>query len=228
MVEDPKGQAFLFGTVLAMGDSLTFGARSALGYPEHLGALLTETNKPGSRVEWGVLNRGISGQTTREILDRTPAAVGQLAGMGGPKWFVLLAGTNDSKGDGASLDQWEALYRQILHWPRRYGIPIALCTFPPVQPGKMPAYTAASIEWLKRASDRVRVIASELDNHPAPVRLIELADLQLDLLCDGVHLTPDGYREMAERIADVLLDDGDSIKRIAVEEVKPRGKKAKT
>jgi lysophospholipase L1-like esterase len=194
----------LYGTVLCLGDSLTFGARAVMGYPEHLAPMLSTKD-----IEWACLQHGISGQTTREILDRTPSAVRSLNSLTGPKWVVVLAGTNDSKGGGLSMKTWESLYRQILHWPRRFNIPMALCTFPTVQPHKMPAYTAQSVRWLKRASERVRAIASELDCGPSPVRLVELEDMTTDLLCDGVHMTAEGYYEIADRVAEVLTEEKD-------------------
>jgi len=119
----------LYSTVLCLGDSLTFGARAevdghaGLGYPEHLPALLNPAT-PGT--EWAVLNRGISGQVTRQVLDRAPGAFRELAACAGPKWAVILAGTNDSKAGGVPLDEWTTLYRQVLHWGRRAGVPMIL------------------------------------------------------------------------------------------------------
>lgn len=201
----------LFGTVLCLGDSLTFGARAdvdghaGLGYPEHLPPMLDAA----TGAEWAVLNRGISGQTTRQILDRAPGAFRELAASPGPKWAVVLAGTNDSKGAGVNHDEWEALFVQVCHWARRSGTPLAVCTFPPVDPKAMPAFTSASKAWLREASRRVRALAAKWDNAPSPVRLVELSDLDPALLCDGVHLTPEGYRAVARRVADVLLRSDD-------------------
>ncbi len=201
----------IYGTVLCLGDSLTFGARAPLGFPEHLGPLLSAR----SGAEWVALNRGISGQTTREVLDRTPAAVGHLQSLGGAKYVTVLAGTNDGKGGGLDHALWEALYRQILHWPRRHGIPIAVMTFPPIRPGQMGAFPRESRHWLREASRRVRAIAAELHNRPSPIRVVELEDLSEEFLADGVHLTPSGYRIVAERVADVLMDDHREVPELA-------------
>src|SRR5688572_18304852 len=105
----------IYGTILGLGDSLVAAARAehdrgaGRGWLERLPALLD----PRTGTEWAVLNRGISGQTTREVLDRTPGAVRELAGCAGAKWAVVLCSTNDSKGGGADLDAWEQLYRLI-------------------------------------------------------------------------------------------------------------------
>lgn len=212
--ETGRARAFLFGTVLALGDSLTFGARSpgGLGYPELLGPMMTEHSERSgheeSRVEWVAVNRGISKETTREILDRTPAAMSVIASSAGLKWCVILAGTNDSKADGTRLVDWEKLYRQIVHWPRRYKIPVALCTFPPIRPGQAGEFTAKSRIWLEQASARVRAMVAELDGCPSPVRLVDLErTITEEDLIDGVHLRGGGYAKMARAICDVLTDE---------------------
>jgi lysophospholipase L1-like esterase len=199
----------IYATVTCLGDSLLSGARAehdghaGLGVSEWLAPILEHVmpEAPGVEpMEWASLNRGIAGQTTRQILDRAPGAVRELAAYAGGKWLVLLAGTNDSK-TCPPIEEWELLYRQIVHFARRAGVPVALCTFPPVQPAAMPVYTQGSVDWLARASERVRAIAAELDGRPIPVRLIDLADLPTDYLVDGVHFTPAGHREVACRIA---------------------------
>jgi lysophospholipase L1-like esterase len=199
----------IYSTVLCCGDSLLSGARAehdghaGLGASEWLPVVLdhlmpaTEGVEP---MEWAALNRGVPGQTTRQILDRAPGAIREVASYPGGKWVVLLAGTNDSKAC-PPIEEWEMLYRQIVHFARRAGVPIALCTFPPVQPAAMPAYTPESVAWLAKASERVRAMAAELDGRPVPCRLIELADLPTEYLVDGVHFTPAGHREVAIRIA---------------------------
>jgi lysophospholipase L1-like esterase len=202
----------IYGTVGCLGDSLLAGARAdhdahaGLGAPEWLVPILDLATPaaPGVEpMEWAALSRSISGQTTRQILDRAPAVVREVAGYAGAKWLVVLAGTNDSKAC-PPLAEWEALYRQILHFARRANVPIAVCTFPPVVPAAMPCYTRASVEWLQAASQRVREIAAELDGRPVPVVVVELEDLPSSLLVDGVHFTPDGHREVAVRIAAAL------------------------
>lgn len=187
-----------FGTILVLGDSIMYGARQPLGPPELLAGDVGGT-------EWAVLNRSISGQTTREILARTPEAIAELAAMAGPKWVVVLAGTNDSKGAGLDLGIWLLLYRQLLHWPRRQGYPLALCTFPPVVPARMPAYTSASQRWLVRASELVRDEAIALASRGETVRLVELSDVPVKHLLDGVHLNRDGIHEVAGRLHRAML-----------------------
>lgn len=199
----------IYGTALGLGDSLVAAARAdhdggaGLGWLEQLPGLLD----PVTGTEWAVLNRGVSGQTTREVLDRTPGAVRELATCAGAKWAVVLCSTNDSKGAGADHDAWEVLYRLLVHWPRRHGIPLALCTLPPLDPRGMPSFTRASQDWCIAASERIRAIAVELHNRPSPVYVVELADLPAEMLVDGVHLTAEGNAEVARRVAAVLAPE---------------------
>lgn len=196
----------LFGSLLLLGDSLTFGARAdvgghaGLGYPEHLASILSGSTGE----EWSPLNRGISGQTIRQIADRAPGAFRELLAYAGPRWAVVLAGTNDAKHPGAPLDEWELLLRQVVAWGRRASVPLALCTFPPIRGDAMPAFGPNAQAWADAASARVRALVAELDGSPSPVVLVELADMPDSLLCDGVHLSPVGYRAMALRVADAL------------------------
>ena len=196
----------LYGTLLLLGDSITFGARAdtaghaCLGYPEHLASLLS----PHADCEWSPLNRGISGQTTRQIADRAPGAFRELLAYAGPRWAVVLAGTNDAKHPGVPLDEWEVLFRQTISWGRRAVVPLALCTFPPIRGAAMPAFGPNAQAWADAASARVRAIVAELDGSPSPVVLVELADMPDSLLCDGVHLSAVGYRALALRVADAL------------------------
>lgn len=205
----------IVGTVLCLGDSLTDGARApnGYGYPERLVPLL-DARSTGTR--WACLNRGVSGQVTWEILRRTPGAVRELAGCFGAHACVLLAGTNDSKGGGDGEDglaRWESLYRQVCHWPLRYGVPLWLCTFPPVSP-EMPCYGPRANEWLQAASAIVRKLALELDGTEAdgravPVGLVDLeAGMTVEHLVDGVHLTAAGYQRVAEIVAQAMVGTG--------------------
>lgn len=188
----------IYGTVLCLGDSLTYGARAeGRGYPERL-PFHMELSDP--RTEWATLNRGVCRETTWQILQRTPAAVRELAGMSGSKVAVLCAGTNDSKYPCTDLDVWESHYLAIIHWFRRYRIPFALCMLPEVDGASMPAFDSdVSNEWIDDANARIAARADSFAVH-----LVDLSDIGGDLLIDGVHLTAEGYDLMASRIAEVL------------------------
>lgn len=199
----------IYGTVACLGDSLTSGARAehdghaGLGFPEWLPLVLDRAVPSALDVEpmeWAVLNRGIAGQTTRQILDRAPGVSRELASCAGARWFVLLAGTNDAKACPPLLE-WETLYRQAVHWARRTGSPVILGTLPPIVSAAMPVFPTGADAWRLEANRAIRTIAAELDGRPTVVRVAELEDLPVEHLVDGVHLTAAGNREVALRVA---------------------------
>jgi len=185
----------IYRTLLALGDSLTYGARcEGDGWCD----LLPDALMPGMAT--AVLNRGVCGETTWQILQRAPAAVRELAALPGDRVMTLWAGTNDSKGP-THPQTWVRSYQQILHWPARYRIPVLLLTLPPVVPGSMHCYTAASVEWIASVNDGIRKMA----DHPGRA-LVEVADLGPEHLIDGVHLNREGHAIVAERVAKALRD----------------------
>jgi len=180
-------------TVLALGDSLTYGARrEGGGWCDLLPTLLPD-------MATAVLNRGVCGETTWDILQRTPGVVRELASLPGDKVMTLWAGTNDSKDDGGDLGAWVRSYQQILHWPERYGIPVLLLTLPPVVPGAMHCYTAKSLDWLEKSNGAIRTLALASGRE-----LVECSDLTTDHLCDGVHLDHNGHAIVAQRVAEAI------------------------
>ncbi len=68
-------------------------------------------------------------------------------------------------------------------------------------------------------------MAKEWDCNPYPCRLVELEDLPPSLLCDGVHLTREGYAELANRVAAGLL--GTEPKALPLAEMPPRRTRSK-
>jgi lysophospholipase L1-like esterase len=185
----------VYGTIACLGDSMTYGARcEGRGWVERLPRMLA-----GEGVEWATLNRGICGETTWQILQRAPAVAREIASMGGAKWAVVFAGTNDSKAC-PEIDGWAELLRQTVAWFRRSGVPVVLVLPPPVDPFLMPAFHGRSNAWLAEVSKEV------LGNLPPGVRAV--VDLGLlnpsGSLIDGVHFSALGHLVAAEAVRDAL------------------------
>ncbi len=91
-VERPSGRA-----MLCIGDSLTFGlgAEPEESYPTQLQAKLAVRGK-----EWSVVNAGIPGQCSADILERLPSLLHQL----NPEAVCLLVGWNDTWARPDKLD----------------------------------------------------------------------------------------------------------------------------
>ena len=80
-------------TLLSIGDSITIGSRSYLGYPEYCAGFLSErTNK-----KWNVLNHSIAGFTTIDLARFLDESMANLKSSK-PDIATVLIGTNDLKG----------------------------------------------------------------------------------------------------------------------------------
>jgi len=166
--------------VVFMGDSVTEGWHLDESFP----------GKP-------YINRGISGQTTPQMLVRFRQDVIALQ----PKVVVILAGTNDIAGNTgpATLEEIEDNLASMADLAHANGIRVVLCSILPAvdypwQPGLTPAPKIDTINtWLKAyAADHGYVY---VDFHSAMKD--EREGLPKSLSRDGVHPLPAGYAVMA-------------------------------
>jgi lysophospholipase L1-like esterase len=152
------------------------------------------------------VNRGISGQTTAQMLVRFRQDVIELD----PAAVVILAGTNDLAGNTgyATLAMIEDNLRSMTELAQAHGIRVVLSSVLPVtdypwRPGVRPAAKVRALNaWLRdyaRTHD-----ATWLDYHAA----MSNAEGGLDarLAADGVHPTPAGYAVMAP-LAQAALEE---------------------
>ncbi|WP_414540511.1 SGNH/GDSL hydrolase family protein [Stenotrophomonas forensis] len=145
----------------------------------------------------GWLNRGISGQTTAQMLLRFPQDVLALH----PQVVVILAGTNDIAGNTGPSTQ--AMIEDNLHamvdLARAHGTVVVLASVLPVSeypwmPGITPAPKVRALNSaLKRYADAQRLVY--LDYYTPMANAAGGLDPQL--ADDGVHPTAKGYAVMA-------------------------------
>jgi lysophospholipase L1-like esterase len=166
--------------VVFMGDSITQGWKLEESFP----------GKP-------YVNRGISGETTPQMLVRFRQDVIDLQ----PKVAVILGGTNDIAGNTGpmTLEQTEANLASMAELAQAHGIKVVLCSVLPAfdypwHPGLEPAPKIAILNaWLRgyaAAKGDVYV-----DYHAAMKD--ERGGLPAVLSKDGVHPLPAGYAVMA-------------------------------
>jgi acyl-CoA thioesterase I len=165
--------------VVFMGDSITAGWPLDKSFP----------GKP-------YINRGISGQTTPQMLVRFRQDVIALE----PKVVVILAGTNDIAGNTGpeTLGEIEDNLASMVDLATANGIHVVLCSITPAfdypwRPGLAPAPKIDEVNtWLKRyAADKGAVY---VDYHSA---MKDARDgLPPALSKDGVHPLPAGYAIM--------------------------------
>src|ERR1700761_5658123 len=165
--------------VVFMGDSITQGWKLDQAFP----------GKP-------YINRGISGQTTPQMVLRFRQDVVALK----PKAVVILAGTNDVAGNTGpeTLEQIEDNLASMADLARANGIHVVMCSILPAfdyawQPGLTPAPKIVAVNtWMKAyAADHGYVY---VDFHSA---MKDARDgLPANLSKDGVHPLPAGFAVM--------------------------------
>ena len=173
-------------TVLALGDSLTFGtgASAETCYPTVL-AVLTG---------WNVVNAGVPGDTSAQALARLPALLAEHQ----PKLVIVSIGGNDFlRRQGASTTR--AQVRQICELVRASGAQVLLVAVP-----ELSLLAAAG-----RLSDHA-LYADIADELKIPLHRkgwsAVLADARLR--SDQIHANAAGYAEFAQGLVKTLRDSG--------------------
>jgi lysophospholipase L1-like esterase len=166
--------------VVFMGDSITQGWKLEESFP----------GKP-------YVNRGISGETTPQMLIRFRQDVIDLQ----PKVVVILGGTNDIAGNTGpmTLEQTEGNVASMAELAQAHGIKVVLCSVLPAfdypwSPGLEPAPKIAMLNaWLRGYAAAKGLVY--VDYHTAMKD--ERGGLPAALSKDGVHPLPAGYAVMA-------------------------------
>ncbi len=175
--------------VVFLGDSITDGWKLDEYFP----------NQP-------YVNRGISGQTTPQMLVRMLPDVIALA----PRVMVVLAGTNDIAGNTGpqSLDDIERNYQALAELARQHQVRVVFASVLPVHDqGRTP-------QTPRRSPEKIRALNDWLQQYCAQNRLVYLdyyshlvgADgrLRTELAADGLHPNADGYKIMAPLAAQAI------------------------
>jgi len=143
------------------------------------------------------INRGISGQTTPQMVLRFPQDVIALK----PKVVVILAGTNDIAGNTGieTLEQIEGYLSSMTDLAAANNIRVVLCSVTPAfdfpwRPGLEPAPKVLALNaWMKAYAAQKGYVY--VDYHSAMKD--ERNGLPATLSKDGVHPLPAGYAIMA-------------------------------
>ena len=177
--------------VVFMGDSITdsWGRKYGKFFP----------GKP-------YINRGISGQTTPQMLIRFRPDV--LAHK--PQAVVILAGTNDIAGNTGpmTLEQIQGNIQSMAELARANDVKVVLASVMPVTDAlkpqtqrRPPEQIRALNEWIKSYADRTGAVY--LDYHSAMAD--EKGMLKTELTYDGLHPNDAGY-ELIEPLAQKAID----------------------
>ena len=168
-------------TVLAFGDSLTFGtgARDEESYPSQLGALIGRK----------VVRAGVPGETSEAGLERLPGALDEHA----PRLLILCHGGNDFLRK-LPKDKAAENVRAMIRMAKSRGIEVVLLGTPE------PGFTITPPSFYAE-------IAKE---YGIPYEGEALGKVLADksLKSDLVHPNAQGYRRIAERVAELLRKSG--------------------
>ena len=192
------------GTIICLGDSLTYGygVRRAQCWTE-LAAELSG---------WNVVNRGICGDTTGGMLVRLREILREEIGQRNERCFLLMGGCNDIFFSGSSTGARENM-AAMAHQLFAEGEMPLIAVGPGIADGSYPSMWSDLVdfpeagtvireyyEWLERfcSSFGVRMIDFRGDFRDRE------GNTRTELYLDGVHLNPEGHRVMAERVAKVL------------------------
>lgn len=181
----------LYQVVTCLGDSLTYGSRSPVGYPE----MMAEQLEMETGLHWVCVNRGVPGATLRDVLLSSYEFVPET------QVICLWAGVNDLRFDVQTpLEDMILLFRRLIIGLRRWSVPIIVGTLPTMVEGKghLP-YWKGCAERGEAFNRMIRV------NDWSGVYVAELSDLTQVEYVDHVHLTKKGYAEVAARFAEMIV-----------------------
>src|SRR5262249_67397 len=146
------------------------------------------------------VNRGISGQTTPQMLVRMMPDVIDLA----PRVMVVLAGTNDIAGNTGpqSLDDIERNYQAMAELARGHNIRAVVASVRPIH-----EQSTRGPQSGRRSPEKIRALNTWLQNYCDRNKLVYLdyysqmtgsdGMLRTELSADGLHPNADGYKIMA-------------------------------
>jgi lysophospholipase L1-like esterase len=184
-------------TLLCLGDSITFGARSYCAYPDYAGSALEKK----LHNHWQVVTYAVNGFTAMDLQRLITANFLNIkqydAGV-----VSLLIGTNDVK-KNTNIGDFEIAYRQILLKTRLLapGKRIFMIKIPHLPAGLAYPYTYEMNDTVAAFNTLLEKLALEYG--------AKLMDFQLEEgdLFDGIHLTAQGSLNAGQQLADAILKD---------------------
>jgi len=200
------------GTIVCLGDSITASNSVSVldGWPARLQQQLA------AHGPWRIYNRGVSGQTTRDALERLEKDVLSLL----PGWVLIEFGINDSsfrprqKVPRVSREDFAGCLDEIVRQIRAArGRPILVLNHPlgapdPRQPNgqtraaNLHAYHARTRRVARKWGCALADLHGRLTRHGLSVWRSQ------GLRKDGIHLTTSGHRMYAAALFDELVPRG--------------------
>jgi|SRR5450432_1119513 len=184
-------------TILCLGDSITIGSRSYMGYPEYCGSILSKrTNK-----FWNVINHATAGFTTIDLCRSVSNNVANLK-VFNPEIVTIMIGTNDLKRN-TTASEFEIAYQQLLIKAKiiNQNSNITLIEIPDLKEGVMLPYTLLMNNNVRIYNEIIRELATKMG-----ARSIFIST-ELDDFFDGVHLNESGSKKWGMKLANMLVSE---------------------
>jgi lysophospholipase L1-like esterase len=188
MQEKSARKSNVYGIIICQGDSLTYGSRDpdGMSYPLYLGRLLSAKHKQ----TWATVNFGVPGECWAELWRRNYRELLSVPEAGE---VCLWMGTNDAW-KGRSLEASLTACEAVLDQCKAAGRHVYLATLPGKQGFGAPREPWTMNEMIKKLNEAYARIAEERG-----LSLVDLADLPTEHFCDGIHITQEGNKWVAER-----------------------------
>ena len=184
-------------TILFLGDSITVGARTYLGFPEIVGAQLEAKLKKS----WNIINHSQNGQTAIDLARSIDANFISFSTQK-PLLTVVLIGTNDVKKSTSSFDYRIALNQVIIKAKLiSENSNVLLLNIPIFPKGVMYPYTFEMNESVKVLN---KIVVDTALQHG--VKTINIS-YDSSHFVDGVHLNDDGCMHVADSVVNFVLSE---------------------
>jgi lysophospholipase L1-like esterase len=182
-------------SLLCMGDSITRGARSYLGYPE-IAASLLRSSTGTDWVSWNFAWNGYRAVDLLRAIDEHRSSIAQFS----PSLCTIMVGTNDAK-EGIPLADYALVMEQLTTKARllAQNRNVLLLSVPRLAQGMSLPYNAGMNVHIDAYNGALRTIASQ-----AKCTFLELACTSDDL-SDGIHLNEAGARSFAVQLCRHVL-----------------------
>lgn len=184
-------------TLLCFGDSITFGARSYLGYPEICGDIL------GKKLDksWHVINHATNGFTTMDLTKSINPML-ETYKNNYPSLITVMIGTNDIK-TKVDINEFKIAYKQLIIKLKLLSINnnIILFKIPRFTQKVFYPYNYSMNEQVKEFNACIDEMAKE-----NKLRCFEF-DFADDDFFDGVHLSSKGCYTAANQLSELILKD---------------------
>lgn len=198
-------------TIVALGDSITKGTREGV-HDEETFIALVQRQLSEQGLDTRVLNLGVGGERTDQVLNRLEAVFDQQ-----PRWVTVMYGTNDSYIDQGqsssrlSLETYRENLQQIVAQLLLHGIEPILMTEPRWAQdasvnglGENPNVRLAP--YMEACREVAEINRVPLVDHFADWTMQEQAGQKIrEWTTDGCHPNPRGHRQIASHLMPTLI-----------------------